>query len=198
MSIKKKLGMGIATAVLGIGLIGGGTYAYFSDTAQANGSFVAGTLDLKANPSTIINLENLKPGDWMNRSFKLENGGTLDIGKILLETSYTVNDLHEDNGDDFGKHINVTFFRGENHSLLGILSAEQEVFQTTLNELQSMTLDSVINDMEGISGLKAGDSVEFFVQFEFVENNKDQNQFQGDSVKLEWTFEGHQTNGERR
>ncbi|MBR3117940.1 MAG: cell division protein FtsN, partial [Oceanobacillus sp.] len=30
MSLKKKLGAGVATAVLGLGLIGGGVFAYFS------------------------------------------------------------------------------------------------------------------------------------------------------------------------
>ena len=31
MSLKKKLGLGIATAALGMSLVGGGTYAYFND-----------------------------------------------------------------------------------------------------------------------------------------------------------------------
>ena len=31
MSIKKKLGLGVASAALGLSLIGSGTYAYFSD-----------------------------------------------------------------------------------------------------------------------------------------------------------------------
>ncbi|MFA1820974.1 TasA family protein [Virgibacillus oceani] len=52
MGIKKKLSMGVMTAVLGIALIGGGTFA-------------AGTLDLKAEPTGIINVENMAPGDSM-------------------------------------------------------------------------------------------------------------------------------------
>ncbi|MCU5397508.1 CalY family protein, partial [Bacillus toyonensis] len=31
MSLKKKLGVGVVSAALGLSLIGGGTYAYFSD-----------------------------------------------------------------------------------------------------------------------------------------------------------------------
>ena len=50
MSLKKKLGLGIASAVLGISLIGGGTFAYFSDTEVSNNTFAAGTLDLAVNP----------------------------------------------------------------------------------------------------------------------------------------------------
>src|SRR5690554_6164691 len=101
MSLKKKLGMGIATAVLGIGLIGGGTFAYFSDTEVSANTFAAGTLDLAVNPTTIINVDNLKPGDWMPRTFKLENNGSLDISKVILTTDYTVTGASA----DFGKHI---------------------------------------------------------------------------------------------
>ena len=34
MGIKQKLGLGVASAALGVALVGGGTYAYFSDTAE--------------------------------------------------------------------------------------------------------------------------------------------------------------------
>ncbi|MFP3488745.1 TasA family protein, partial [Staphylococcus sp. SIMBA_130] len=90
MSLKKKLGAGVATAVLGLGLIGGGVFAYFSDTETTNNTFAAGTLDLAANPTTIIDVDNLKPGDIMVREFQLENNGTLDISTVDLATAYNV------------------------------------------------------------------------------------------------------------
>ncbi|PHD39103.1 cell division protein FtsN, partial [Bacillus toyonensis] len=46
MSLKKKLGVGVVSAALGLSLIGGGTYAYFSDQVVTNNSFAVGTLDL--------------------------------------------------------------------------------------------------------------------------------------------------------
>src|SRR5690606_22194376 len=106
---KKKLGMGIASAALGIALVGGGTFAYFSDTEVSNNKFAAGTLDLAVNPSVVIDVDNLKPGDVMVREFLLENNGTLDISKVDLSTAYTVFGDHDNNGDDFGKHIKVLF-----------------------------------------------------------------------------------------
>jgi spore coat-associated protein N len=204
MSMKKKLGLGIATAALGISLVGGGTFAYFSDTAETNGTFAAGTLDLNANPTTIIDVGNLKPGDWMNRSFTLGNGGSLEIAEVLLETSYDVIDAEGDNaGEDFGEHIRVNFLWNEDKAVLGPWSPDNVVYYTTLAELQSMSPDAVANEIfipffEERGGLQPGDSDELHVQFEFVDNGEDQNKFQGDSLELDWNFTGHQGEGERR
>lgn len=92
MTIKRKLGMGVASAALGLSLIGGGTWAAFNDTATVNNHFAAGTLDLvvgKAHQSYPINfdLSNMKPGDNVQRMFKLNNAGTLAIKEVLLNTT---------------------------------------------------------------------------------------------------------------
>lgn len=192
MSLKKKLGMGIATAVLGIGLIGGGTFAYFSDTAEAEANFAAGTLDLSVNPSTIIDVDNLKPGDWMNRTFKLENNGSLDISKVLLSTDY--------DNDEFAKHIRVNFLRNLDKS--GIVIPTDIVYSTTLDKLKGEAPDAVKKYFLAIlgekSGLKAGTNDKFNVQFEFVDDGEDQNYLQNESIRLEWTFDAQQTAGEKR
>ena len=64
----KKLGMGVASAALGLSLIGGGTFAYFSDKEVSNNTFAAGTLDLTLDPKTLVNIENLKPGILLRKS----------------------------------------------------------------------------------------------------------------------------------
>lgn len=211
MSIKKKLGLGIASAALGLSLIGGGTYAYFSDTEVTNNTFAAGTLDLSVNPTTIVNVDNLKPGDIIVREFELINNGSLDISSIDLITNYTVNDAKGDNGsDDFGKHIKVLFLENVDKTGDGWVIGDYNdvVAETTLYDLKKMTPDAVENLQSWItwllglngedSGLKAGDSDLMYVAFEFVDNGKNQNQFQGDSLELEWTFIAHQTPGELR
>lgn len=193
MGLKQKLGMGVMSAALGISLVGGGTFAYFSDSAETNSTFAAGELDLSAHPTTIVDVENLKPGDKVFRTFNLKNGGTLDIGEINLDTSYKVDDS-EDNSQDFGKYIEVKFLENKDKD-------STEIWHTTLQELKSMDPDVVENKLflpwlAENDGLKAGDSDELHVAFEFVDNGKDQNEFQGDSLELTWTFEGQQTEGE--
>jgi len=207
MSIKKKLGMGIASAALGLALVGGGTYAYFSDSEVTNNTFAAGTLDLAVNPSVIMDVANIKPGDIMVKEFLLENNGTLDISKIDLTTVYNVIDAKGDNTDDFGKHIKVLFLENIDKTGDGwqIDDYNDVISETTLYDLQNMTPDAVENLQHWItwffelngedSGLKAGTSDQMYVAFEFVDNGEDQNEFQGDSIELEWTFTAHQTEG---
>ncbi|WP_416729827.1 TasA family protein [Fictibacillus sp. JL2B1089] len=198
MSLKKKLGLGVASAALGLSLVGGGTYAYFSDTEVTNNTFAAGTLDLSVDPTTIINVNNLKPGDTMLRSFELKNGGTLDIKNVSLLTNYKVTDAKGDNSDDLGKHIRVNF-------LFNVDKLDIPVWSTTLAELKGMDPKAVENKFEdmfgdewGTKGLVTGSSDLFFVEYEFVDNNKDQNQFQGDSLALEWKFNAKQKAGSER
>lgn len=195
MSLKKKLGMGVASAALGLSLIGGGTFAFFSDKAETNNTFAAGTLDLSVDPTTIVNVGNLKSGDTIKRDFKLENKGTLDIKKVLLKTDYKVVDAKGDNKEDFGKHIKVTFLKN-------VDKHETIVKQTTLDKLKGDTLTAVDNDLLAWfwdeRGISAGKNDKFTVKFEFVDNKKDQNEFQGDKLELKWTFDAQQEAGEDR
>lgn len=204
MSLKKKLGMGIASAALGISLVGGGTFAYFSDSADVTTNFTAGTLDLSANPTTLIPITNMKPGDWMNRSFELKNNGSLDIARVLLSTDYTVTNKSGEpvNTDDLGKHIRVNFLWNDDKELVPPTAVNSIIWSTTLDQLKNMTPDAVENNLfipffEENDGLESGTSDKLYVQFQFVDSG-DQNQFQGDSLQLKWTFEGKQGAGVAR
>ncbi|HDR4583186.1 TPA: cell division protein FtsN [Bacillus cereus] len=199
MSIKKKLGMGVVTAALGLSLIGGGTYAYFSDKEVSQNTFAAGTLDLSVNPEVVINVDNIKPGDEMERGFQLVNKGTLAIGDVKLLTDYSVIDAKGDNGNaDFGDHIRVDF-------LWNLDKNEVPIWSTTLSELKVSTQNGSIPDLvqKGVvdregNGLAPGDDDTFYVMFTFVDNNAEQNVFQGDSLKSNWTFNSMQTKGEEK
>lgn len=210
MNVKKKLASGVATALLGIALIGGGTFAYFSDAETTNNTFAAGTLDLAVDPTVIIDVDNLKPGDIMVREFLLENNGTLDISSVDLSTLYNVIDAKGDNSDDFGKHIKVLFLENADKTGDGWVIGDYNdiISETTLYDLQNMTPDAVENLQHWVtwlfglngedSGLPAGTSDQMYVAFEFTDNGEDQNEFQGDALQLEWTFTAHQTEGESR
>ncbi len=191
--------MGVVTAALGLSLIGGGTYAYFSDKEVSQNTFAAGTLDLSVNPEVVINVDNIKPGDEMERGFQLVNKGTLAIGDVKLLTDYSVIDAKGDNGNaDFGDHIRVDF-------LWNLDKNEVPIWSTTLSELKVSTQNGSIPDLvqKGVvdregNGLAPGDDDTFYVMFTFVDNNAEQNVFQGDSLKLNWTFNSMQTKGEEK
>ncbi|MBY7144406.1 M73 family metallopeptidase [Virgibacillus sp. NKC19-3] len=193
MGIKKQLGMGVATAALGLTLIGGGTFAYFSDSETTNNTFAAGTLDLAVEPTEVIEVENIQPGDSMTRDFELQNNGSVDMNKVLLETDYSVIDAEGDNTDDFGNHIQVEF-------LYNADQVNEVIYETTLAELKEMTPEAVNEEVFipalGEDGLEAGTSDDLVVEFTFVDNGEDQNEFQGDTLNLEWTFTAQQATDE--
>ncbi|KOS29847.1 cell division protein FtsN [Bacillus anthracis] len=179
MSLKKKLGMGVASAVLGFSLVGGGTFAFFSDKEVSNNTFAAGTFDFALDPSTVVDVSDLKPGDSVEKEFLLENSGSLAIKDVLLATDYTVEDVKGDNaGDDFGKHVKVTF-------LWNWDKQSEPVYETTLADLQKTDPDLLAQDIFAPEwgekgGLEAGTEDYLWVQFEFVDGGEDQNVFQGD------------------
>ncbi|GAB6601396.1 biofilm matrix protein CalY [Bacillus cereus] len=196
MSLKKKLGMGVASPALGLSLIGGGTFAYFSDKEVSNNTFAAGTLDLTLDPTTLVDIKDLKPGDKVKKEFLLKNSGSLAIKDVQLATKYTVNDFKNDNaGEDFGQHIKVNFIWNWDKQ-------SEPVYETTLADLQKENPDVLAKaifapEWGENGGLAAGTEDYLWVEFEF-EDKGDQNKFQGDSLNLEWTFNAHQGEGEAK
>ncbi|MGO4108687.1 TasA family protein [Paenibacillus sp. YAF4_2] len=205
MGIKAKLGLGMATAALGISLVGGGTFAYFTDTAVKTGTFASGYIDLNAGTATSENItfSKLAPGDHMTKSFTLKNDGTVDIASAILHTKYTVTD---DNGSlnghggtntaDLGRYIKVEF-------LTNLDKSDNVVLTTNLYDLQNAGPDALENldvlkflgfPIEELSGLKVGNTDTFTVRFTFVDEG-DQSQFQNDTLNLEWSFEARSKGG---
>ncbi|MEL3970701.1 TasA family protein [Rossellomorea oryzaecorticis] len=88
MSIKKRLGLGAMSAVMGLSLIGTGTWAAFNDIESVQAKVGAGelNLDLKqlGNGPIDFKISNLKPGDHMTRTIKLDNIGSLAIKDVLM------------------------------------------------------------------------------------------------------------------
>ena len=79
--MKKILGLTVA-ALLVMGLVGGGTWAYFTDVETSTGNtFAAGTLNLQvgaADPlTTTITVADMKPGDSDFIDWLLKNDGSI-------------------------------------------------------------------------------------------------------------------------
>lgn len=187
MNLKKQFAVTLASVGLGAALIGGGTFAYFSDQEKVENTFAAGTLDLAVNPEVVFDLKNMKPGDKAKRSYKLTNNGSLSIQNVLLTSDYSVTDSKGNNSEDLGKHLRVNFIKN-------IDNKHTIVYSDTLSEMKSKQGQSRPDLLAG-HVLNSKDINDIIVEIEFVENGKDQNQFQGDGVSLKWIFDATQTKG---
>lgn len=113
--MKKIFGLTIA-ALLIIGLIVGGTYAFFSDTeTSSNNQFSAGTLDLKLSDANETDQDgvtasfggsNLKPNDTIGPStVTLKNTGTITADHVEIKFANSVTDNPTYNATDLGANI---------------------------------------------------------------------------------------------
>src|SRR5699024_11640813 len=98
---------------------------------ESNNTFAYAIIVLAAAPTEFVYLDNLKPGDRVERFFELQNNGTLDDKRVLLEPNYTLNHAENDNTDDFGKHIQVKFLYNSDQ-------AREVVYETTLYKIKDM------------------------------------------------------------
>jgi spore coat-associated protein N len=82
MSLKKKMGAALLTTAMGAALIGGGTFAIFTDDAtNTNNTFTAGTLKIDVEGETAFTgtIANLAPGDSGSQTFDVANRGSLEL-----------------------------------------------------------------------------------------------------------------------
>lgn len=221
MTIKKKLGMGILTGVMGLSLVGGGTWAAFNDVEMKDNAFAAGTLDMDVNDVDGVNanfdLSNLKPGDFMEREFTLVNNGSLAIDDVLMSTSFSdftngVNEYTTDHGKDdnsarqFLSQFNVDIIDVDRQLVVIQNASLEDLLTQTLNLAPDNSSDS---DYNGIP-LNPTDSETIRIKITFKDEDKKdsrgeyvQNKFQGDSINVKFTMEATQyagkevtTNGE--
>lgn len=194
VSLKKQFALTLASVGLGAALIGGGTFAYFSDTAEVNNTFAAGTLDLSVDPTVVFDVNNLKPGDSMERNFKLINSGSLDINEVLMKMNYTVTDANGNNaGEDLADHLRVEFLTSD-----GELVFWKDKLSDLTDQMEAEGGIDIAAWYDGVKGLENGDEDEMVMKISFVDNDADQNKFQGDSMSLKFNLTATQTEGEEK
>lgn len=197
--VKKILGLTIAV-VLVIGLVAGGTWAYFSDTEDTGDNvFQAGTIDLTLGESAgaPINLTNMKPGDTASGTITVENVGTLD-GSLYASSWYVENDGATNptdmTADEFAKMLLITAFTADGNDML---SAIPEVDNNAGKSVYDMVNDTGVSltdysDPTGGHGWFSYDAdmivneshvYVLTLQFDINANND----YQGDGIT--WTFE---------
>ncbi|WP_186576027.1 TasA family protein [Aquibacillus kalidii] len=180
--MKKKLAIGIMLSLIGLSLIIEGSYAYFSDTNITDGSFSSGYLELDISQGTIMQTNQMMPGDIVESTLQLSNRGSIDIKKVLLHTTFKVIDNGKANtGDDLGKHIYVELLRYDKQDTV--------IFQKNLTELTNSPekiLDSI---------LSGSNTESFTIRFTLLGSIGNENHFQEDKLEINWDFEAKQRDG---
>ncbi|MEH7176564.1 TasA family protein [Neobacillus vireti] len=207
MGIKKKLGLGMASAALGLSLIGGGTFAYFNDTATLHNAFVSGelTLDLEQAWEFPINFDliDIKPGQSWERQFVLANNGSVDIGDTfmtwkdagsdsnLLETLTVKYFVHAD-----PPFVDPGAVDGEGYLLLNAqdITLREAIDKDFEGKIKSQYLKNGDLNLTPL-GIAAGGKDRLRMIIEFPETGSPQNELQGKTVKVDFTFDARQTPG---
>ncbi|WP_043933682.1 TasA family protein [Bacillus sp. EB01] len=213
MSIKRKFGLGLASAALGLSLIGGGTYAYFSDEATIHNGFAAGTLNLEVGkyPGTQwpvnFDLSNLRPGDVVERTFDLNNVGSLAIEDTYLDFSKVEVSNPLETGasaNSFLKALNIHYF-------VETVQNGQEKIDSLFVHGETITLkDAIDGNYTGKikpeflvggklnltpEGIDVGDYTRIRIMISFPETNKPQNELQGMVAKVNFKLDSRQVMG---
>lgn len=211
MSIKKKLGLGMASAVLGLSLVGGGTFAYFSDEATIHNGFAAGTLDLDIGsyPGTQwpvnFDLKDIRPGDTYERQWVLNNTGSLKIQDTYL--AFAKVDVQDPLGaggdhDAFLDSLVVNYFVDADNGDYLLLNSQDITLKEAIAgqfsgkiKPQYITPDGKLNLTP--AGIASGDDIRFRMMITFKETNTAQNEFQGMTAKVNFNFDARQEMGNK-
>jgi spore coat-associated protein N len=197
--MKKILGLTVA-ALLVMGLVGGGTWAYFSDTETVgDNAFLAGTMDLGlatgssgSNPvgsiSGTFSTTNFAPGDTKSATIYVNNEGSIAMTSVNLTFSNTsVVD---------GTPGSVTAPPGgDTDNLLKMITIKDLKYGDVGSPSDIATYDghdiTMLASTEiALGSLGADTEKELFVEFEF--DTTATNGCQGDSANITLTFTGLQ------
>lgn len=193
MALRKQLALTLSSLALGALLIGGGTFAYFSDTVtSANNTFATGTL--RFGEATVLTAKtsiNHKPGDVDTYTYNLVNGGTLDMGNVYFGMAYNAPDVNNDNGGlDLGTQLKVTTVTFGGQSVTIPPAAYNGDSTLTLSELKTYSAANPLGINLGT--VAVGGNKDVAITIEFMETNTAQNQYQGETATMSFSFEARQ------
>ena len=202
--MKKILGLTIA-ALLIIGLVGGGTWAYFSDTETSTGNtFTAGTLNLELTDTVEDGTDgetltwvftDLYPGDTDKATLTVKNTGSingiLDLSGIIVSDDEGTNPESETSGPyDLSDLLTVHLFWDVNGNGTHD-GSDQDIYGTSGSYAQFSSIPSS-TDLD--FPLDAGNQTYLTLIYSWPSSANDDDA-QGDVTTLEFTVELDQNTG---
>ena len=199
--MKKIIGLSAAALML-MGIIGGATFAYFSDTeSSTNNALTAGTLDLNIDGGdiavTTFSAGAVAPGDSGSGSSTLSNVGSM-AGELDIET-LAVNNTPGAGGTEYeggsgelgavaeiAMYLDIDQSGGWNAGDIGLQSGGTTYsFPTALNyDIINNYASTLWNEVISAMALSAADDIVVLWQVPTTADNT----IQGDTVSLDINF----------
>lgn len=192
--MRKILGLTVA-AVLVMGLVGGGTWAFFSDTEQSTGNiFTAGTLDLglsntdnsSSTGSTTVTFTATAwaPGESVNGTLYVNNNGSIDMASVNITVS--VADFND------GTPVSVDAGGGgDTDNLTKMIYISAATWNSgNVATLVGKTIDELTTTEVDFGSLPANTQYPLFLEWSF--NGTATNGCQGDDITVTVDIEGNQ------
>ena len=196
--MKKILGLTVA-ALLVMGLVGGGTWAYFSDVETSSGNILtAGTLDLKTDDADGVTgtllATTMKPGDSVPSSgdatVTLKNSGSMDATTLDITVAYVEADGATEPTDpdllvdltaaQFAAGLEVNTLSYGATDLLALVGDDNSNGIIDMEDVQG-------TDLTDQAGIDASDTADFKVKVTLDATIAD-NDFQNDGIDITFTF----------
>ncbi len=214
--MKKIIGLTVAALIV-MGLVGGGTWAYFSDTETSGTNVLsAGTLDLTLGGATApFSIEGKKPGDSGNPavSWTLTQSGSLSSNLTIAMGTVTNNEntiwdpesdqsdtTDDPNGGELGSKVKIALWLDEGNDgwddandLYLIDGGTTQAWQTGETSVPTAAYD-FIDDFGGdswsnVDTLSGGGANYFKVSYNFPDSgNATDNVAQSDNCTFGITF----------
>ncbi len=194
-----KILLSLMTIVLVCALVGGGVYAYFSDTETSTGNtFVAGTLDLNldgGNTNVVkFTVSDVKPGDSGNGTWTVTNVGSID-GYLDLESISVTEGIGTTTDPELADESTQADTNQLGNYLLGHLfidtnndgnwdAGETDIFATNASPAAINTIAASY-----ALDLSLTSSSTNYVTLAWSVPTSTDNRIQGDNVTLDMTFE---------
>ena len=127
MSIKKRITTGLATICLVGALVGGATFAMFTDTENTSAAFAAGKVDLAVCPEIVTPITCMAPGDTGSYIVYVNNLACLDLvwrvtPSLAGDLAAGANGLNVTVRDSAGNVMNGSTYRTMTPSTAGMPS----------------------------------------------------------------------------
>jgi spore coat-associated protein N len=208
--MKKIIGLTVA-ALMVMGLVGGGTWAYFSDTETSmTNLFTAGTIDLTVNGGD-VNVNMLIPTDIAPGDDDEDSPGTLSLknvgsitGNLTISTTAANNTESigstefEADGDagELGGYVQISVWIDVNtdgtYDVGSDIRLDSDGSAYTSGALEYDTIDSYgsktwTDCYIGMATFSSDEDVNLMVEWQFPDSG-DQNDAQGDEVSIGFTF----------